>query len=204
MYKGCPQVGVLSPFLWCLVANELLARLNEGGVYAQGYADNICLLAVGKFPNKVSGLIQWALHTVELWCGGLGLSVNPDKTGLVAFIRKRKQTGLFEPRLFGRTLQHSTSVKYLRVILDSRVTWKEHIDAKVRRAQNSKWACRRACGAMWGLKPRVVHWLYVAVCHFCISGMVAWLSDGLRQEETKQGSKISLLRDNRSYVHYSH
>jgi hypothetical protein len=103
--------------------NELLARLNEGGVYAQGYVDNICLLAVEKFPNMVSGLIQWALHTVELWCGGLGLSVNPDKTGLVAFTRKRKLTGLFEPHLFGKTLQCSMSVKYLGVILDSRQTW---------------------------------------------------------------------------------
>jgi len=34
--------------------------------------------------------------------------------------------------------------------------------------------------------------------------MMALLSDGLRQEENKQGSKISLLRDNRSYAHHSH
>jgi hypothetical protein len=33
----------------------------------------------------------------------------------------------------------------------------------VRKTQNSMWACRRACGARWGLKPSVVHWLYVAV-----------------------------------------
>lgn len=118
---------------------------------------------VRKFPNTVSGLVQWALHTVELWCGGLGLLVNPDKTGLVAFTRKRKLTGLFEPRLFGKTLQRSMSVKCLGVILESRLTWKEHIDAKVRKARNSMWACRRACGMRWGLKPRVVHWLYVAI-----------------------------------------
>ena len=43
-----------------------------------------------------------------------------------------------------------------------------------------------------------------AVRYLCILGMVAWLSDDQRQEETKQGSKISLLRDNRSYAHYSH
>jgi len=30
--RGCPQGGVLSPLLLCLVVNELLARLNEGGV----------------------------------------------------------------------------------------------------------------------------------------------------------------------------
>jgi len=133
--------------------NELLVRLNEGSVYAQAYADDIYLLAVGKFPNTVSGLIQWALHTVELWCAGFGLSVNPDKTGLVAFTRKRKLTGFFEPHLFGKTLQCSMSVKYLGVILDSRLTWKEHVDAKVKKAQNLTWACRRACGVTWGLNP---------------------------------------------------
>jgi len=63
--RGCPQGGVLSTLLWCHVVNDLLARLNEGGVYSQGYADDICLLAVGKFPNMASGLIQWALFTWE-------------------------------------------------------------------------------------------------------------------------------------------
>ena len=90
-----------------------------------------CLLAVGKFPNTVSGLIQWATHTVEEWCSGLCLSVNPDKTGLVPFTRKRTLPGFFEPRLFGKTLQRFMSVKYLGVILDSRLTWKEHMDVKV-------------------------------------------------------------------------
>jgi hypothetical protein len=91
--RGCPQGGVLSPLLWCLVDDELLAGLNGGGAYTQGYADDICLLAVGKFPNTISGLIQWALHTVETWCDGLGPSVNPDKTGLVAFTRRRNLPG---------------------------------------------------------------------------------------------------------------
>jgi hypothetical protein len=64
-----------------------------------------CLLSVGKSPNTVSGLIQWALSTVEIWCNEVGLSVDPDKTGLVAFTRKRKLQGLFEPWLFGVTLK---------------------------------------------------------------------------------------------------
>ena len=153
--KVCPQGGVLSPLLWCLVIDELLARLCGGGVYAQGYADDICLLAVGKFPNRLSRLTQWGLHTVEAWCTGHGLPINPDKTGLVDFARKRKLPGFFEPKLFGRTLQCSTSVKYLGVIMDSRLTWSQHVDAKVRKDQNLIWACRRACGGAWGLAPRV-------------------------------------------------
>jgi hypothetical protein len=37
------------------------------------------------------------------------------------------------------------------------------VDVRVRKAQNLLWACRRACGGVWGLGPRVVHWLYVSV-----------------------------------------
>jgi len=111
-----------------------------------------------------------------LWCGKLGLSVNPDKTGLVAFTKKRKLTGFFEPHLFGKTLQRSMSVKYLGVILDSCLTWKEHVDVKVKKAQNSMWACRRVCGVMWGLKPRVVHWLYIAIIRLSVTfaSLVWW------------------------------
>jgi len=133
--RGCPQGGVLSPILWCLVVNDLLTRLGGGGIFIQGYADDICLLAVGKFPNTVSGLMQWALSTVEVWCNEVGLSVNPDKTGLVAFTRKRKLQGFFEPQLFG--------VKSLWVGLDTQLTWTEHVEVKVRKAHNLLWACRR-------------------------------------------------------------
>ena len=80
---------MLLPLLRCLVVDEILTMLSGRGAYAQGYADDNCLLAVGKFPNTVSGLIQWDLGTIEAWCGELGLSVNPDKTWLVTFTRKR-------------------------------------------------------------------------------------------------------------------
>jgi hypothetical protein len=155
--RGCLQGGVLSPLLWCLVVDNLIARLNTGGVYCQGYADDICLLAGRKFPNMVSELMQGALYTAEKWCDKVGLSVNPDKTDLVVFTKKRKLDSFFEPLLFGVTLHHSESVRYLGVTLDSRLNWQEYVNKKVMKAQNSLWACRRSFGMVWGLRPRVVY-----------------------------------------------
>jgi hypothetical protein len=100
---------------------------------------------------------------VEVWCDGHGLSVNPDKTGLAAFTRRRNLPRFFEPQLFGTTLRCSRLTKYLGVILDTRLTWKEQMNAKVRKARNMMWACRRACSWRWGLRPRVVYWLYTSV-----------------------------------------
>jgi hypothetical protein len=145
--RGCQQGGVLSPLLWCLVVDDLMAMISGNGVFILGYAVDICLLAVGKSPNMVSGLMQWALLTVETWRNEVGLSVNPDKNGLVAFTRKRKLLGFFEPQFFGAKLGLLGSVKYMGVILDSWLAWREHVDVKTRKAQNLLWACRRACGA---------------------------------------------------------
>jgi hypothetical protein len=145
--RGCSQGGVLLLLLWSLV-DGWKARLIGCGIYTQDYADDICLLAVGKFQNTVSGLIQWALHTAETWCAEAGLLVNPDNTGLIVFTRKRKFPGFFTPYFFVVTLRCCVLVKYLGLVLDSRLTWRKHVHVKVRKAHNMLWACRRTCGVM--------------------------------------------------------
>jgi len=39
--RGSPQGGVLLPLLWYLVVNDLIIRLSGGGVFIQGYADDM-------------------------------------------------------------------------------------------------------------------------------------------------------------------
>jgi hypothetical protein len=95
--RGCLQGGVLSPLLWCLVVDDLIARLSMGVIYCQGNVDDICLLGLAKFPNTAFKIMQRALHTVETQCGKVGLSVNRDKTDLVVFTKKRKLLHFFEP-----------------------------------------------------------------------------------------------------------
>jgi len=88
--RGYLQGGVLSPLLWCLIVDEQIARLNRGGVRTQGHTDDICLLEAAKFPHTVLGLKQWILHTIETWCGEIGLLLNREKTA--RSIYKEKET----------------------------------------------------------------------------------------------------------------
>jgi hypothetical protein len=124
--RSCPQAGLLSPLLWCLFVDDLIARLNMRGVNTQCYADDICLLAVGKFPNRVSGLMQWVRHTVVTRCGEVSLSANPTK--LNSYLQEKC---ISEPVFFGINLHRSMLVKYLGIVLDSRLTWREHVNTKV-------------------------------------------------------------------------
>jgi len=54
------------------------------------------------------------------------------------------------------------------------------VDVKMRKAHNWLWTCRRACGVRWGLRPKVVHCLHVAIIrpsisYVCLASKVALL-----------------------------
>ena len=84
-------------------------------------------------------------------------------------------------QIFGVKLSLLVSVKYLEVILDSPLTWREHMDVKVRKAHNLLWACRRAWGTSSESEtqsgPRVLCRHHSADRLLCILCMVVWLSN---------------------------
>jgi hypothetical protein len=92
--RGFPQGVVLSPLLWSLVVDDLLCGLNCNGYYTIRYADGIAMLISGKFPQTVSDVLETALITAQKWCEKINLSLNPNKTVIILFTRKREIKGL--------------------------------------------------------------------------------------------------------------
>jgi hypothetical protein len=80
------------------------------------------ILINGKFLHTVSEALQTALCTAQQWCKRTNLSINPNKTVIIPFTRKRDIMGLKEPILFNNTIQLSCEVKYLGPTLDKGLT----------------------------------------------------------------------------------
>jgi ribonuclease HI len=174
---GCPQGGVLSPILWNMVVDSLLGSIEGEGITCVGYADDVAIAVSGLFSGVMANRMAAALRKVEAWCAEAGLAVNPRKTSMVVFRKGRKRIRAFDFRFFGEELAVAQSVKFLGVVLDRQLSWKEQMEAVVSKARKVFWSCRNAIGRDWGLKPDSVKWIYdMIVCPIITYGSVAWWS----------------------------
>jgi ribonuclease HI len=172
--RGCPQGGVLSPLIWSLVVDELLAKLSEMGISCQAYADDIVIFARGKFEEALYDLVRGGLQLVYKWCQSVGLGMNPSKTTIVPFTRKRKLNSK-EIRVGGVVVRQDKEVKYLGVILDSKLLWGRHVEEVAAKATRSLMICRRIAGKSWGCRPKTLRWMYVSIVRPMITyAAVVW------------------------------
>ncbi|XP_044585975.1 uncharacterized protein LOC123266012 [Cotesia glomerata] len=120
------------------------------------------LMIKGSSPTEMRWRTQRALDLIQKWCIGKSLRVNPNKTEMVLFTKRRKLK-ITAPSIFGMELKFSKEVRYLGVTLDSKLTWRSHIEKQTQKATATFWACRRIFGITWGLKPRLIKWIYTAI-----------------------------------------
>ena len=172
---GLPQGGGLSPILWSLVADSLLKWLSKQGVFAQGFADDGAVLICGRILSTICDIMQRVLYGIQQWCVDRKLSVNPSKTEMVLFTRRYKPEKLKTITFFNNVLVTSDQVKYLGVILDAKLSWKQQVEAKCKKALALMCQLRRVTGVTWGMTPKTVFWLYTTIIRPYISyAVVVW------------------------------
>jgi hypothetical protein len=171
---GCPQGGVLSPLLWNLVVDRLLIVTNDLGFRTLGYADDIVIMVQGKFEHTVRELMQSALDVVVNWVVKEGLNISPHKTTILSFTNRRKVGDLRPITLLGKELTMLGEVKYLGVILDSRLNWNQHLLKLIRKAVITFAVVRGMYGKRWGLRPSMMHWLYTRVIRPIFFAALVW------------------------------
>ncbi len=171
--RGCPQGGVLSPFLWNLTLNDLLSHQQLDKSFLQAFADDLAILVGGIDIPTIRSICQSYLRIIDHWCSSIGVKLSTLKTKLIMFTRKRKWT-LDKPlSLHGDNIELVTSVKYLGITLDSKLMWRPHIESACNKAIRTLHSVRSACCKKWGLKPHYTLWIYEqiiipAITHGCV------------------------------------
>ena len=96
----------------------------------------------------------------------------PSLVGSEMCIRDRIRPVTF----YSQQLTLANQIKYLGVILDSKLNWRVHVDAKYKKALAALYQLRRVAGKTWGTTPKVTHWIYTAVLcpMLCYAAVIWW------------------------------
>ena len=132
------------------------------------------IIIKGKDPTTVYDMARTCLGEAQAWADESHLEFCARKSAAMRFTNRRK---LDQQRLTikGEEIDTSEKLKYLRITLDSRLTWKYHIEDRATKATNTWFQIRRAVGSTWGLKPALTHWAYTSVVRpYIAHGAIGW------------------------------
>ena len=122
--SGTPQGSILSPILFNVMLSDIpkSCKINEFV-----FADDITFACVENTMSECRKVMQQHINNFMKWTEQWGLIVNPEKSALQYFSRKR---GLTYPliRIKNKLIQYSDRQRLLGVVFDSpKLDWKPHI-----------------------------------------------------------------------------
>ena len=124
---GVPQGSLLGPLLFILYINDIVKVSNTPSYIL--YADDTNILFNGKDLASLQDQVNDNLSKLCTWFQANRLSVNPRKCNYIVFsnCNKSYDTDSVTVKLNNVEIPRVEKTKFLGVIVDSKLTWKFHI-----------------------------------------------------------------------------
>ena len=154
--RGCPLGGVLSPFLWNIVIDEALTMPSRSGAKIQAFADDIIITKTGMNKDSIQNHLQVKINELVSWGKRNQLVFSGPKSEAITFSRKHKNLDDLVLTLDDIAIQHKSQVKYLGVIMDRKLTWRSHIEAKHIACKRKIMELRQFSRLTWGADRNIL------------------------------------------------
>ena len=149
---GVVQGGVISPILFNIAIDSLIEDIPQN-VSTAIYADDCTIWAQGRHITQVFRKVQTALSRIGTWSEQNGFIFSPSKTSAVLFRRGLKRVDRRQIptlHLLNRPISLVDQVRYLGVILDSKLNLNAHVEHIKGRAQQRLSILKCVAGKSFG------------------------------------------------------
>ena len=133
---GVPQGSVLGPLLFLVYINDMpQCSTNECNI--QMYADDSILFSSKPTLHELSSVLNASLGNLSKWLSSNYLTLNLNKS-TYTIITLRRVTSDFNPNVNDVGLSYSETFKFLGVTIDSRLTFKTHINNMIKKISKNR------------------------------------------------------------------
>ena len=130
------QLGsTFRPLLFLVYINDLSEASN---LQVKLFADDAVFTCTHKLPNQLKKIVNEELSQTDEWMTVNELSINYKKTNYM-ILTKKKINHFFDINIRTTPIDQKSHAKYLRVILDNQLYWKEHVKHLTRKLARGSW-----------------------------------------------------------------
>ena len=197
---GLPRGSPVSPILFLLFPEPLFNSSRR----LYGYADDVAILSTGTSLDQSAERSGKAATKVAAWCAENGLAIADNKTEVQHFVRtlprSRPVSALPSVLFRGVPVQANQSTRWLGVYLDTKLSFRPHVETWSARALNVCHHIRRLANTRRGIPAHLLRTAALAaVLPVLLYGAQVWWRGSTRtsarntQVKTRMGHLVDRI-----------
>ena len=133
--------------------------LEENNTFSLLFADDLATSIQYKFKSDAQREMQLHLNNLEKWSNKMRLQFAPHKCNIIVFSEK-SSTDQFNLNLYSKPLPQVKSCKFLGIIFDEKLNFKEHFDKLTEKSEERLKILKVLSHSSWTLNIKILLCIY--------------------------------------------